>query len=1075
MISFYRKAIGTLISTRTTLCLLLLFALAMASATFIEEAFDTQTANLWVYRAKWFEVLMLLLALNFMGNIRRYNLFSWRKAAGFLFHTAFLLILAGAAITRYFGEEGLMHIRENQATNVLLSDEKGVKITWIDGVEINRFFIPVAFDDLKDALNKPYRHETNGGKKLTISLKEILPHAAENWIENSSGGTDFLKLNVLDQGKESEMMIAGGSLLESSAISFNADSIHQGLRFFEEQGVLKLVASSDLRQVSLPDLQEEIFTAGSTIVLKPNAQYSRMDHAFKFIVQGVLHKAVKKLISTNEEKNVFTAAVFHVDMESQNFEVPVFIQPGGPDAWQHINTPHGSMLLGYGEKETYLPFSVRLNDFIIDRYPGSNAPSSFASEVTVNDLRSNVQMDYRIYMNHVLDYDGYRFFQSSYDKDEKGTVLSVNHDFWGTWITYLGYLFLGIGFFWTLFNKHSRFQQLARGIRELRRMRMQQTGVFLVCLFTGGGVFANAGEPIRNAVDARHAMAFSRLLVQTFDGRTEPVHTLSCEVLHKIARKDVWVSPEKGELKPIQVMLDIILDPEYWKHQKLIYVREKSVSEKLGIQGKYASYVDLTDANGIPKLSGFAEEAFRKKPADQNAFDKEVLKVSERLEIFLMLTQGSLLRLFPDPQAGSSQWISWDHPSAQIPVAGYQQLLQELNIPQFNYNNLMGAYLSTIYQATEKGDYSKADQVIGHMRAIQRSSNLASRLPGEQAIAMELYYNEANIFGLLKNVYALLAVVLLVLAYTENFVLKPGKLLVMALRVFQGMLAAAFLYHTFGLILRWYLAGHAPWSNGYEALLLIAWAGLLAGFSFLRYSSIPLAATALLAFFTLMTAGHSNYDPQLTNLQPVLKSYWLIIHVATLTISYGFLGLAFILGLFTLTLFLFKNASNADMLTLRIRELSHINEMNITIGLMLATLGTFLGGVWANESWGRYWGWDAKETWALIITMVYSIVVHLRLVDSYRGDYYFSAGAVLGFSSVLMTFIGVNYYLSKGMHSYASGETPLFPIWAWIAIVSVFALILAAWRKERVLRSHMHAQKPDGIAHHLTTQNQEEK
>ena len=249
--------------------------------------------------------------------------------------------------------------------------------------------------------------------------------------------------------------------------------------------------------------------------------------------------------------------------------------------------------------------------------------------------------------------------------------------------------------------------------------------------------------------------------------------------------------------------------------------------------------------------------------------------------------------------------------------------------------------------------------------------------------------------------------------------------------------------------MRWYLSGHAPWSNGYEALILISWSSLLAGFSFMRYSKITLAATSLLAFFTLMTASHSSYDPQLTNLQPVLKSYWLIIHVATLTISYGFFGLAFFLGLFNMGIYLVKTPNNEKKLSLITRELTYINEMNITIGLFLATVGTFLGGVWANESWGRYWGWDAKETWALIITIVYTIILHLRLAPKIKGEFIFNVAAIFGFGSVIMTFVGVNYYFTKGMHSYANGDTPVFPTWAWITILSLIVLIVIAGLKER--------------------------
>jgi len=262
-------------------------------------------------------------------------------------------------------------------------------------------------------------------------------------------------------------------------------------------------------------------------------------------------------------------------------------------------------------------------------------------------------------------------------------------------------------------------------------------------------------------------------------------------------------------------------------------------------------------------------------------------------------------------------------------------------------------------------------------------------------------------------------------------------------------LALAFIYHGYGLGLRWYITGHAPWSNGYEALTFIAWGGLLAGFFFIRNSKITLAATSLLAFFVLMTAGHSSFDPQLTNLQPVLKSYWLMIHVACITISYGFLGLGFILGLINLFTYLGKTRNNENRLNGVITELTYINEMTLTIGLVLATIGTFLGGIWANESWGRYWGWDAKETWALVIVLTYAIILHFRLIPGMRGRYVFNVASVIGFSSVLMTFIGVNYYLSKGLHSYARGDTPVFPMWAWITIGLVLLLVIGVGFKEK--------------------------
>ena len=180
----------------------------------------------------------------------------------------------------------------------------------------------------------------------------------------------------------------------------------------------------------------------------------------------------------------------------------------------------------------------------------------------------------------------------------------------------------------------------------------------------------------------------------------------------------------------------------------------------------------------------------------------------------------------------------------------------------------------------------------------------------------------------------------------------------------------------------------------------------------------------------------------------MLKSYWLILHVAVITISYGFLGLGFFLGMINIFLSLFKSAKNVLRLDLLIKELTYINEMNLEVGLALATIGTFLGGIWANESWGRYWGWDAKETWALIIVIFYAMVLHLRLIPKLKSAFVFNVASVIAFGTVIMTFIGVNYYLSKGMHSYASDETPVFPLWAWISIISLILIIFVAGIRE---------------------------
>jgi cytochrome c-type biogenesis protein CcsB len=647
----------------------------------------------------------------------------------------------------------------------------------------------------------------------------------------------------------------------------------------------------------------------------------------------------------------------------------------------------------------------------------------------------------------VMDYDSYRFFQSSYDKDEKGTILSVNHDHWGTLISYIGYTLLAFGFIITLFNSHSRFMLLRKSIVEIRKRRKSLVATLLLVLGMSSNVFSQQST-IQPAVNAAHADKFGHLITQSVDGRFEPVHSMAYDVLHKVAKKDVFLVDGKGEMDAMQVFMDMIIEPDFWKQQKIIYIKEQSVRDAIGIKTKSASFIDFFDANMKYKLENFANDAFRKKPVEQNNFDKEIIKVDERVNVLMMVFQVSILKIFPEQGAPNAKWLSWDEPAAITPLEGVTAVINEdLKLRVLNYTNITQLYFEEVVKAIKSRDYSRADKVLGYISGIQREGS-QSFLPSEKKINAEVFYNKAQIFIFVKNCYGVLSILLLLFTFIDNVRTKKSKIINAMLNFFIAILALVFLYQAFGMGLRAYLLGYAPWSNGYEALVLVSFGTLLAGFSFVRYSKITLAATSLLAFFVLMTAGHSSYDPQLTNLTPVLKSYWLIIHVAVLTISYGFLGLGFILGIINLFIYLFKTKENNERLDLLIFELTFINEMNLTIGLLLATIGTFLGGVWANESWGRYWGWDAKETWALVIVITYTLLLHLRFIPKMAGKLIFNMASVLSYSSVLMTFFGVNYFLSKGMHSYGAGDHAIFPMWAWIAIFCLLGLMLAAKLKE---------------------------
>ena len=264
-----------------------------------------------------------------------------------------------------------------------------------------------------------------------------------------------------------------------------------------------------------------------------------------------------------------------------------------------------------------------------------------------------------------------------------------------------------------------------------------------------------------------------------------------------------------------------------------------------------------------------------------------------------------------------------------------------------------------------------------------------------------------------------------------------------------ALVVLIFLLHTSGIGIRWYISGRAPWANAYESMIYVAWATAVAGLLFIKRSFMTLALAAFFAGIILFVANLNFMDPEITPLVPVLKSYWLMIHVAVITASYGFFGISFLLGLLTLAFMSAGNPSKVALLQPHIRELRIINEMSLHIGLYLLTAGIFLGAVWANESWGRYWGWDPKETWALITMVVYAFILHARFLPALRSDYAFSVMSVLGLASVLMTYFGVNYYLS-GLHSYGGGDTPPGLTAVFITYACAFALMIyAGYRRVR--------------------------
>ncbi len=279
----------------------------------------------------------------------------------------------------------------------------------------------------------------------------------------------------------------------------------------------------------------------------------------------------------------------------------------------------------------------------------------------------------------------------------------------------------------------------------------------------------------------------------------------------------------------------------------------------------------------------------------------------------------------------------------------------------------------------------------------------------------------------------------MMLIFTVIQIFNSSKWVNYTVNTFHVFIGLLFALHTLGLIARWYISGHAPWSDAYESMIYVGWATMFFGLAFDRKSKLTVASAAFVASMILMIAHWNWMDPAIANLQPVLNSYWLMIHVAVIVASYGPFTLGMILGIVSLLLILLTNDKNKERMNLNIQEITYINEMALTIGLVMLTIGNFLGGQWANESWGRYWGWDPKETWALISIMVYAFVIHARFVPSLRGKWVFNLMSVFAFYSILMTYFGVNFYLT-GLHSYASGDKVVTPTFVYVSVFLVSLL-----------------------------------
>ena len=1068
-----KKIQDILISTRTMAVLLLVFAISMAVATFIENDYGTPTAKALIYEAKWFEAVMFLLILNFIGNISRYRLFRREKWPVLVFHLAFILIFIGGAITRYISFEGTMHIREGETNNEIVTDKHFFKIKIEEkGEQQNYHDVPYLMSPLHHDFQATY--DFLGKEKIVIKTLDYIQRKKDSLV--SGTGKEYLHLvSTGDTGGRQNIYLAEGDVqnINGTLVSYNRTAIEGAVEFQKKDGQLYIKTPVNAAFMTMATQ-----ATGTTVKDEFQPLVLRSLYTIEQL-KLVIPEGTKrgKLVSyegdKQKDKDVPDMLKVEVSGPKTKQIVDLVVEKGNPNNYKQIKIDGLDVMLGFGPKIYFTqPFALKLEKFVMETYPGSSSPSAYESHVKIVD--EGKETPYNIYMNHVLNYKGYRFFQASFDPDRKGTVLSVNHDFWGTLISYIGYAFLFIGMFVTMFWKGSRFWSLNQMLKTISR---KKAAAILLLLLSFGinaqeidmhgkdGSHQGAAQseiqptsPNKNpaVIDAdamvknieiskEHADKFAYLLVQNYEGRIVPSNTQAIDILHKLTSRDKF-----QDLDANQWFLAATIDPMFWAQVNIIKIETAGkVGKDLRAKTKateegFTSLIKLfpADKNGNLRfvLEDDYNDAFRKKPAERTRYDEAVIKLNDKVQVLNGIMSYQYFRTVPVKNDSNHTWNSVMTPSFE---------------PDENAQAVLGPYLSSVLSATQGGSWAKADAELKKVVDYQQKWG-KNVVPSETKVKLEVLINKLDINFKLLIFYTLIGGLLLVLGFIELF--KPNRILNAVIKALIYIGAVGYTFHFLGLVARWYISGHAPWSNGYEAIIFISWVGITAGYALYRNSNTLIPAAGFLVAVIMMGFAHggSALDPQITPLVPVLKSYWLVVHVAIITSSYGFFSLSMLIAMISLIFYIIANKDTFRRHNdTTLKELAIVSEMSLNIGLLALTIGNFLGGIWANESWGRYWSWDPKETWAFISIMIYAFVIHMRLVPGLRGRYTFHVVTMFAFCSMVMTYFGVNYYLS-GLHSYAKGDPIPLPVWVYVGIGYMILLSLAAWFKYKKLHNDLH-------------------
>ena len=638
----------------------------------------------------------------------------------------------------------------------------------------------------------------------------------------------------------------------------------------------------------------------------------------------------------------------------------------------HVTSREGTLHLRKGEAVAAftdnegvacaLPFDICLKDFKIIHYPGTDAVMDYKAHIIVDS--NGTEEEACISMNNIGKFADYRFYQSSYDADGQGTVLLVAFDPYGIAITYTGYLLLLAGLILTMCSRHSRIRQL------LRIASRPALTMLVLCLCCGQ---ARAGE----TVDKEIADEMGQVAV-LYNGRICPLNTAATDFVTKLCGKSTWQGMSANE-----IFLNWTIFYTEWEKRTIIKVKDREVQKILGINGKWACVRDFYTSQNDYKLKDKISDV-----SLSESTRKAIRETDEKIQVVTMFYNSELLRIFPLSNHGV---IEWHKP-------GSTELPQDVGEAEFQFiNHIMDHLVMSILAK----DVTKAKSIIAKIRVYQKEK-AQDILPSGALMQAEIINNR-----LLSATWSVFVCLIFSLLFCVMFFSRrPDRRMRISHTVFVLLLT---IYITLLIALRWWISGHVPMSNGFETMLFMAWISMLLTLTLTRHFPVMKAFGPVVSSFCLLVAMLASGNPQITQLMPVLQSPLLTFHVVFVMLAYAILAIITLIAIQCLALRLH---------TSEMERMTALSQFLLYPAVAFLAIGIFIGAVWANVSWGTYWSWDPKETWALITLMVYAIPLHQSSLWQSRKPRSYHWFVLLSFLTVLMTYFGVNYFLS-GMHSYA--------------------------------------------------------